>query len=92
MSDFTKKEKNSSMPSSLTGQEQLVNYFQTIQVSLAHLSPYLTENHEFWYCSRSRLMHNSSKTTGSNQDVWEMGKCNGKPITIPIPVLKGLRE
>uniref|UniRef100_A0A2N9GBA7 Integrase catalytic domain-containing protein n=1 Tax=Fagus sylvatica TaxID=28930 RepID=A0A2N9GBA7_FAGSY len=55
------------MSSSPMGQEQLVNYFQTIQVSPAHLNPYLTGNHEFWYCSRSRLMHNSSKTTGSNQ-------------------------
>ena len=92
MSDFTKKEKNNSMSSSPTGQEQLVNYFQTIQVSPAHLNPYHTVSHELWYSSRIRLMHNSLKTTGSNQDVWEMGKCNGKPITIPIPVPKGPRE
>jgi hypothetical protein len=51
-----------------------------------------TGNHEFWYCSRSRLLHNSSKTTGSNQDTWEMEKCDRKPITMPIPVPKGLKE
>ena len=78
MSDFTKKEKNSSMPSSPTGQEQL-NYFQTIQVSPAHLSPYLTGNHEFWYCLRSKLLHNSSKTTGSNQMYGKWGNVMESP-------------
>ena len=40
-----------------------------------------TGNHEFWYCSCSRLLHNNSKTTGSNQDAWEMEKCDKKSIT-----------
>ena len=40
-----------------------------------------TGNHEFWYCSRSRLIHDSSKTTRNNQDAWEMGKCDEQPIT-----------
>jgi hypothetical protein len=35
-----------------------------------------TGNHEFWYCSRSRLLHNSLKTIGSSQDAGEMGKCD----------------
>uniref|UniRef100_A0A2N9HZY2 Reverse transcriptase Ty1/copia-type domain-containing protein n=1 Tax=Fagus sylvatica TaxID=28930 RepID=A0A2N9HZY2_FAGSY len=51
-----------------------------------------TGNHDFWYCSRSRLLYNSSKITGSNQNAWEMKKHDGKPITMPIPVPKGLRE
>ena len=51
-----------------------------------------TRNHEFWYCSRSRLMHNSSKTAGSNQDVLEMRKHGGKLMATSIPVPKGLRE
>jgi hypothetical protein len=33
-----------------------------------------TGNHEFWYSSRSKLMHYSSKTMGNSQDVWETGK------------------
>jgi hypothetical protein len=37
-------------------------------------------------------MHYSSKIKGNNQDAWEMRKCDGKPITMPIPVLKGLKE
>jgi hypothetical protein len=40
-----------------------------------------TGNHEFWYCSRSRLLHNSSKTIGSSQDALEMGKCDKKATT-----------
>ena len=40
-----------------------------------------TENYEFWYCSRSRLIHDSSKTTRNSQDAWEMGKCDEQPIT-----------
>jgi hypothetical protein len=37
-------------------------------------------------------MHNSSKTTGSNHDILEMKKYDGIPITMSIPVPKGLRE
>uniref|UniRef100_A0A2N9FE69 Uncharacterized protein n=1 Tax=Fagus sylvatica TaxID=28930 RepID=A0A2N9FE69_FAGSY len=44
-----------------------------------------TGNNEFWYCSRSRFMHNNSKTTGSNQDILEMKKYDGRPITMSIP-------
>jgi hypothetical protein len=65
---------------------KLLNYFQLISAL------YHTGNHEYWYCSHSRLMHNNSKTTGSNQDAWEMRKYDGKPIIMPIPVPKGLRE
>jgi hypothetical protein len=53
---------------------------------------HFTGSHDFWYCSRSRFLHNSSNTTGSNQNAWEMKKYDGKPITMPIPVPKGLRE
>jgi hypothetical protein len=42
--------------------------------------------------SGSRLMHNSSKTTGSNQDMLEIKKHGEKPMTMFIPVPKGLRE
>ena len=51
-----------------------------------------TGNHEFWYYSHSRLMHNSSKTVGSNQDMLEMRKHGGKLIAMTIPVPKGLKE
>jgi hypothetical protein len=61
-----------------------------------HLQPipalHSTGNNEFWYCSRSRFMYDSSKTTGSNQDILEMKKCDGRLITMSIPVPKGLRE
>uniref|UniRef100_A0A2N9HMF5 Uncharacterized protein n=2 Tax=Fagus sylvatica TaxID=28930 RepID=A0A2N9HMF5_FAGSY len=53
---------------------------------------HFTGSHDFWYCSRSRFLHNSSNTTGSNQNAWEMKKYDGKPIAMPIPVPKGLRE
>uniref|UniRef100_A0A2N9F2T7 Protein kinase domain-containing protein n=1 Tax=Fagus sylvatica TaxID=28930 RepID=A0A2N9F2T7_FAGSY len=48
--------------------------------AMAKLSPALhsTGNHEFWYCSRSRLVHNSSRTTGSNQNMLEIKKYGGK--------------
>jgi hypothetical protein len=42
--------------------------------------------------SGSRLMHNSSKTTGSNQDMLEMKKYGRRPMTMFIPIPKGLRE
>jgi hypothetical protein len=65
------------------------NYSKHLQLTSAL---HLTGNYEFWYCSHSRLMHYSSKIMGNNQDAWEMKKCDGKPITMPIPVPKGLRE
>jgi hypothetical protein len=51
-----------------------------------------TGNNKFWYCSRSRFMHNSLKTTGSNQDILGMKKYDERPITMSIPVPKGLKE
>ena len=46
--------------------------FKLLQAALGHSSLHPTGNHEFWYCSHSRFLHNSSKTTGSNQNAWEM--------------------
>ena len=66
--------------------------FKLLQAALGHSSLHPTGNHEFWYCSRSRFLHNSPKTTGSNQNAWERKKCDGKPVTMPILVPKGLRE
>jgi t-SNARE complex subunit (syntaxin) len=40
----------------------------------------------------SRLVHNSSRTTGSNQDMLEIKKHGGKLMAMSIPVPKGLRE
>ena len=51
-----------------------------------------TGNNKFWYCSRSRFMHNSLKTTGSNQDILGMKKYDERLITMSIPVPKGLKE
>jgi hypothetical protein len=62
------------------------NYSKHLQLILA-LHP--TGNHEFWYYSCNKLMHNSSKTIGNSQDAWEMGK---DPQPVPIPVPKGLKE
>jgi hypothetical protein len=42
--------------------------------------------------SGSRLVHNNSRTTGSNQDMLEIKKHGEKLMTIFIPVPKGLRE
>ena len=72
-----------------SNQEAIFKLFKHLQLIPALHS---TGNNEFWYCSRSRLMHNSSKTTGSNQDILEMEKYDGRPITMSIPVLKGHGE
>jgi hypothetical protein len=53
------------------------NYSKHLQLTSAL---HLTGNHEFWYCSRSRLMHYSSKIMGNNQNAWEMEKRDGEPI------------
>jgi hypothetical protein len=65
---------------------KLLNHLQLISAL------YHTGNHEFWYYSCSRFMYYSSKTTSSNPDTWEMKKYDGKPITMPIPLPRGLRE
>uniref|UniRef100_A0A2N9J0F7 Uncharacterized protein n=1 Tax=Fagus sylvatica TaxID=28930 RepID=A0A2N9J0F7_FAGSY len=53
---------------------------ELIVIWLTLLSPALhsTGNHEFWYYSRSRLVYNSSRTTGSNQNMLEIKKYGGK--------------
>jgi hypothetical protein len=72
-----------------SNQNAIFKLFKPLQLIPALHS---TGNNEFWYCSCSRLMHNSSKTTGSNQNILEMKKYDGRPITMSIPVQKGLRE
>ena len=72
-----------------SNQNAIFKLFKHLQPTLALHS---TRNNEFWYCSHSRFMHNSSKTIGSNQDILEMKKCDGKPKTMSISVPKGLRE
>jgi hypothetical protein len=72
-----------------SNQDAIFKLFKPLQLIPALHS---TGNNKFWYCSRSRFMHNSSKTTGSNQDILEMKKYDGRPITMSIPVPKGLRE
>ena len=52
-------------------------FFKLLQHFQLTSALHLTENHEFWYCSRSRFLHNSSETTGSNQNAWEMEKHDG---------------
>jgi hypothetical protein len=51
--------------------------FKLLQASPTHFSLHSTGNHEFWYCLRSRFLHNSSEITGSNQNAWEMEKHDG---------------
>ena len=72
-----------------SNQDAIFKLFKPLQLIPALHS---TGNNEFWYCSCSRLLHNNSKTTGSNQDILEMKKYDGRPITMSIPVPKGLRE
>jgi hypothetical protein len=87
-----KKEKNNSshlLQHDKSNQDAIFELFKPLQLVPA-LHP--TGNNEFWYCSRSRFMHNSSKATGSNQNILEMKKHDGRPITMSIPVPKGLRE
>ena len=72
-----------------SNQDAIFKLFKPLQLISAL---YSTRNNEFWYYSRSKLMHNSLKTTGSNQDILEIKKYDGRPITMSIPVPKGLRE
>jgi hypothetical protein len=77
---FTYKERNSSShplkhdKSSWSTIFKLLQYLQLISA----LHP--TGNHEFWYCSRSRLLNNNSKTIRNSQDAWEMGKYDKKKL------------
>ena len=48
-----------------SNQDAIFKLFRHLQLIPALHS---TGNNEFWYCSHSRLMHNSSKTTGSKED------------------------
>jgi hypothetical protein len=92
MHHFTKKEKSNSshlLQRDKSNQNTIFKSFKHHQLIPALHS---TGNHEFWYCSRSRLVHNSSKTTGSNQNMLEMKKHGGKLMAMSIPVPKGLRE
>ena len=89
---FLKREKNNSshlLQRDKSNQDAIFALFKYLQ-----LIPVLhsTGNNEFWYYSRSKLMHNSLKTTGSNQDILEIKKYDGRPITMSIPVPKGLKE
>jgi hypothetical protein len=92
MHHFTKKEKSNSshlLQRDKSSQDAIFKLSKSLQLIPALHS---TGNNKFWYCSRSRPIHNNSKTTGSKQDILEMKKCDGRPITMSIPVLKGLRE
>ena len=86
---LTNKERNSSFhplkrdKSSWSTIFKLLQHFQLISA----LHP--TGNHEFWYCSHSRLLHNNSKTMGNSQDTWEMGKYDEKPMTYVYSGPKG---
>uniref|UniRef100_A0A2N9HLZ8 Uncharacterized protein n=1 Tax=Fagus sylvatica TaxID=28930 RepID=A0A2N9HLZ8_FAGSY len=90
MSYFTKKEEDSSS-AIFSNVTRAANPPFSNYSSLYSSFPALhsTGNHDFWYCSRSRLLYNSSKITGSNQNAWEMKKYDGKPITMSILVPKG---
>ena len=92
MPNFTKKRRTTAchlFQRDKSNQDAIFKLFKHLQLIPALHS---TGNNEFWYCSRNRLMHNNSKITGSNQDILEMKKYDGRPITMSIPVPKGLRE
>ena len=87
-----KREKNNSshlLQRDKSNQDAIFALFKYLQ-----LIPVLhsTGNNEFWYCSRNRLVHNNSRTTGSNQNMLEIKKYGGKLMAMSIPVPKGLRE
>ena len=93
MSYYTKKKRSATAPifSNVTRAIEIL-FFELFKHH--QLSPALhsTGNHEFWCYSRSRLVHNSSRTTGSNQNMLEIKKYGGKLMAMSIPVPKGLRE
>ena len=91
--DFTKKERDGSIPSSPTWQEQLIHHFQIAQASTTH--PSFLLHRKSWvlvlfmqqiYALQLKDYWQQPKYMGSEE------KYDGKPIAMSIPVLKGLRE
>jgi hypothetical protein len=78
---LTNKERNSSFHPLKRDKSSWSTIFKLLQHLQLISALHPTGNHEFWYCSRSRLLHNSSKTMGNSQDTWEMGKYDEKPMT-----------
>jgi hypothetical protein len=89
---FTNKEKNSSFHPLKRDKSSWSTIFKLLQHLQLISALHPTGNYEFWYCSRSRLLNNSSKTIGNSQDASELGRCDKKPVTMSISVPKGLRE
>jgi hypothetical protein len=89
---FTNKKRNSSFHPLKRDKSSWSIIFKLVQHLQLISALHPTGNHEFWYCSRSRLLNNSSKTIGNSQDASELRRCDKKPVTMSIPVPKGLRE
>ena len=89
---FTNKERNSSFHPLKRDKSNWSTIFKLLHHLQLISTLHPTGNHEFWYCSRSRLLNNSSKTIGNSQDASKLGRCNKKPMTMSIPVPKWLRE
>jgi hypothetical protein len=72
---FTKEEEDSSR-SILSNVTRATNppIFKLLKSLQLIPALHSTGNHDFWYCSRSRFLHNISKITGSNRNAWEMKK------------------
>uniref|UniRef100_A0A2N9H0A0 Uncharacterized protein n=1 Tax=Fagus sylvatica TaxID=28930 RepID=A0A2N9H0A0_FAGSY len=65
---FTNKERNSSFHPLKHDKSSWFIIFKLVQHLQFISALHPTGNHEFWYCSRSRLLNNSSKTIGNSQD------------------------
>jgi hypothetical protein len=75
---FTYKERNSSSHPLKHDKSSWSTIFKLLQHLQLISALHPTGNHEFWYCSRSRLLNNSSKTIGNSQDAWKIGKWDKK--------------
>jgi hypothetical protein len=71
---FTNKERNSSFHPLKRDKSSRSTIFKLLQHLQLISALHPTGNHEFWYCSRNRLLNNSSKTIGNSQDASEIGK------------------
>ena len=86
---FTKKEKNSSMPSSPTWQEQPRQHFQIApSISSSSQLSISPETMSSDTVHAADLCITAQKTIGNSQDTWELGKCDKNPWPMIILVPK----
>ena len=75
---FINKERNNSFHPFKRDKSSWSTIFKLLQHLQLISALHLTGNHEFWCCSRNRLLNNSLKTIGSSHDASELGRCDKK--------------